>query len=69
MTAYQAASCSVLLTKNHSGDQVKKTEMARACSMYGSRTGAYRVLAGKPEKRRPLGRPLNRGDDNIKMDL
>jgi hypothetical protein len=29
----------------------------------------YRVLVGKPEGKRPLGRPRHRWDDNIKMDL
>ena len=31
--------------------------------------GAYRVLMGKPEGRRPLGRPMRIWEDNIKMDL
>jgi len=31
--------------------------------------GVYRVLVGKPEGRKPLGRPKRRWDDNIKMDL
>jgi hypothetical protein len=35
----------------------------------GERRGAYRALAGKPEGRRPLGRPRRRWEDNIKMDL
>jgi hypothetical protein len=35
--------------------------------MYGR--GAYRVLMGKPEGKRPLGRPKRRLKDNIKMDL
>ena len=30
---------------------------------------AYRVLVGKPEGKRPLGRPRRRWKDNIKMDL
>ena len=30
---------------------------------------AYRVLVGKPENKRPLGRPRRKGEDNIKMDL
>ena len=30
---------------------------------------AYRVLVGKPEGKRPLGRPRRRREDNIKMDL
>jgi hypothetical protein len=35
----------------------------------GKRRGAYRVLVGKPEGRRPLGRPRRRWEDNIKTDL
>jgi hypothetical protein len=31
--------------------------------------GVYRILAGKPEGKRPLGRPRSRWEDNIKMDL
>jgi hypothetical protein len=30
---------------------------------------AYRILVGRPEGRRPLGRPKGRWEDNIKMDL
>ena len=33
------------------------------------RRGAYRVLVGKPEGKRPLGRPRHRWEDNIKMDF
>jgi hypothetical protein len=35
----------------------------------GERRGAYRALVGKPEGRRPLGRPRHRWEDSIKMDL
>jgi len=35
----------------------------------GERRGVYRVLVGKPEGKRPLGRPRRRWEDNIKMDL
>ena len=35
----------------------------------GEERGVYRVLAGKPEGRRPLGRPRRRWVDNIRMDL
>jgi hypothetical protein len=35
----------------------------------GERRGAYRALVGKPEGRRPLGRPRRRWENNIKMDL
>jgi hypothetical protein len=33
------------------------------------RRGAYRVLVGKPEGKRPLGTPKRLWEDNIKMDL
>jgi hypothetical protein len=35
----------------------------------GEKKGAYRILVGRPEGRRPLGRPRRRWEDNIKMDL
>jgi len=35
----------------------------------GEDSGVYRVLVGKPERRRPLGKPRCRWADNIKMDL
>ena len=35
----------------------------------GERRGVYRVLVGKPEGKRPLGRPRRRWEDNIKKDL
>ena len=35
----------------------------------GERRGVHTVLVGKPEGKRPLGRPRLRWEDNIKMDL
>jgi hypothetical protein len=35
----------------------------------GDVRGAYNILVGKPEGRRPLGRPRRRWEDNIKMGL
>ena len=35
----------------------------------GEGRGAHRVLVGKREGKRPLGRPRRRWEDNIKMDL
>jgi len=35
----------------------------------GQGRGVYKVLVGKPEGKRPLGRPRRRWEDNIKMDL
>ena len=49
------------------GDKIEKSEMGGAYGAYGG--GVYRVLVGKPEGKRPLGRPRRRWEDNIKMDL
>jgi len=35
----------------------------------GERKGVYRVLVGKPEGKRPFGRPSFRWEDNVKTDL
>jgi len=35
----------------------------------GEKRGAYRIFVGKPEGKRPLGRPRRRWEDDIKMDL
>ena len=35
----------------------------------GEGIGVYRVLVGKPERKRPLGRPRRSWEDNIRMDL
>ena len=35
----------------------------------GEKRGVYRVLVGKPEGKRPLGRHRRRWEDNIKTDL
>jgi hypothetical protein len=35
----------------------------------GARKNADRIVVGKPERRRPLGRPRRRGGDNVIMDL
>jgi len=43
--------------------------MGGVCSTYGARRGVYRVLARRPEGKRPLGRTRRRWEDNIKMDL
>jgi hypothetical protein len=43
--------------------------MHRACSTNGEKRTAYRILVGKPEGKRSLGRPRRRWVYNIKMDL
>jgi hypothetical protein len=50
---------------------IKSRRMKRAVHVarMGEKRGAYRILVGRPEGRRPLGRPRHRWEDNIKMDL
>jgi hypothetical protein len=43
--------------------------MGGSCSTNGKKRKAYRLLVGKPEGKRPLGRPGRRRVDNIRMDL
>jgi hypothetical protein len=43
--------------------------MGRACSTNGEMRNAYTILVGKPEGKRPLGRPRHRWVGNIKVDL
>jgi hypothetical protein len=44
-------------------------EVGRTCDTHGEGRGVYRVLVGRPEGKRPLGRPRSRWEDNIKLDL
>jgi hypothetical protein len=39
------------------------------CSTHGERRDVYRVLVGRPEGKRPLGRPRRSWKDNMKMNL
>jgi len=43
--------------------------MVRHLARTGERKGVYRDLVGKPEGKRPLGRPRRIWEDNIKMNL
>jgi hypothetical protein len=48
---------------------VSDEEMGEPCSTNGEKRNAYRLLVGKPEGKRPLGRPRRRWVDNIGIDL
>jgi hypothetical protein len=43
--------------------------MGRACSTNGEKRNAFWRFVGKPEEKRPLGKPRRKWVDNIKMDL
>jgi len=47
----------------------RRMRWARHVARMGDERGAYRVLVGKPEGKRPLGRPRRRWVFNIRMDL
>jgi len=48
---------------------IKSRRWAGHVTRIGERKGVYRVLVGKREGKRPLGRPRRRWEDNIKMEL
>jgi hypothetical protein len=47
----------------------RRMRWAGPVASMGEKRGACRILVGRPEGRRPLGRPRRRWEDNIKMDL
>jgi hypothetical protein len=49
--------------------KVRRMRWAGHVARMGEVRGAYNILVGRPEGRRPLGRPRRRWADNIKMDL
>jgi hypothetical protein len=49
--------------------KLRRMRWAEHVAHMGEERGVHRVLVGKPEGKRPLGRPRCRREDNIKMDL
>ena len=47
----------------------RRMRWARHVAHMGEGRGVHRVLVGKPEGKRPMGRPRRRWEDNIKIDL
>ena len=47
----------------------RRMRWAGHVALMGEERGVYRVLVGKPEGKRPLGRPRRRWVDNIRMDV
>jgi hypothetical protein len=56
-------------TEYFSGDRNEKNEMVGNVARVGEGKGAYRVLVGKPEGKRQLGKPRRRQEDNIEKDI
>jgi hypothetical protein len=42
--------------------------MGRVCGTHGEKGNAYRILVGKPEEKRPLGRLTRKWEVNVKID-
>ena len=49
--------------------KARRIRWAGHVACIGDRKGAYRILVGRPDGKRPLVRPRLRWEDNIKMDL
>jgi hypothetical protein len=57
----------VYISTHSSGNKIETNEMDGHVASMGERKGVYRVLVGKPEGKRPLGRPRRRWKDNINI--
>jgi hypothetical protein len=56
---------SINITMNESRRMIWAGHVARM----GEKRGVHKVLVGKPEGKRPMGRPRRRWEDNVKVDL
>jgi hypothetical protein len=54
---------------NNKNYKVEEDEMGGTCGTNGEKRNVYRLLVGKPERKRPLGRPRRSWIDNIKMEF
>jgi hypothetical protein len=59
----------LLITKYYWGIQIERNETGETYHIMGKKRGAYRILVGRPEGRRTLGRPRHKWEDSNKMDL
>jgi hypothetical protein len=50
-------------------DRIENNEIGGACSAYGEKRGVYKILVGKRERKRPLGRPSEIWENNTMMVL
>jgi hypothetical protein len=61
--------CIFLKPANVPRREQRQSDKVEHVARMGENRNAYRILVGKPEGKRPLGRPRSRRVDNIKMDL
>jgi hypothetical protein len=59
----------IYITKYYSVIKSRRMSWAGHVARMGKGRGAYRILVGRPEGRRPLGRPRRRWEDDFKIDL
>jgi hypothetical protein len=52
-----------------SGDQIEKNEISETCSTYGRDERSIQAFGAETDRKRPLGRPRYKREDNIKMDI
>ena len=67
-TTQRGALCSLLLIKYRSGNQIKMTGIGMVRRMYWGEVHTGFFLVGKPEARRPIGRPRRRWEGNNEID-
>jgi hypothetical protein len=53
----------------YNSEKIENNEIGGACSTYGEEEMSIQGFGGKPNGKRPLGRPGRRCEDNLKMDL
>jgi hypothetical protein len=51
------------------GDHIKKDEMDGTCSTHARDVNSHKILVGKPEEKRPLGRNGRKSVPNTEVDL
>jgi hypothetical protein len=59
----------VIFTPHQISDSIKSVMWAGHVAYMGKKGNAYRVLVGKPERKRPLSRTRHSSKDHIRMDL
>jgi hypothetical protein len=59
----------MICSPNYSGDQIKDSEMGRACGMYGGKETCIQGFGGDKEGNMPLRRPRHRWEDNTNLGI